>query len=399
PPPPRLRSVAATVPAGGDELAPSDAAQALVEGYDLGAYRYLRHKSTGQPHRVEVVRLVASPEVRPPSLRRGVDRGARFAAGARRARDLVNDPPATKRPPAFADRVRAEMHGSGVQVRVLDEADLQEGGYGGMLAVGQGSDAPPRLVELSYDPAGARRHVALVGKGITFDSGGLSIKPAQSMMTMKMDMGGAAAVMATVAAAAELRLPVRLTGVMALAENMPSAHAQRPGDVYVARNGKTVEVLNTDAEGRLVLSDALAHASEREPDAIVDVATLTGAVIVALGNRIGGLMASHDGLADALLAAGRRSGERLWRLPLPDDYRDDLKSEVADLKNIGKQGSAGTVVAALFLREFVGDGIPWAHLDVAGLAWADEPYGYVRKGGTGAPVRTLLHWLADGARV
>jgi leucyl aminopeptidase len=380
-----------------DQLDPAQAAQALCEGISLAAYRYLEHKSNGDRHALETTHLHPAGEVKQAVLKRGVEVARVHVAAARLARDLVNAPPGTKRPPMLADRIRTELRGSGVKVKILAENDLERGGYGGMIAVGQGSDAPPRLVELTYAPKGAERHVAIVGKGITFDSGGLSIKPSNSMMKMKMDMGGAAVAYAAVRGAAELGLPVKVTGVLALAENMPSGAAQRPGDVYTARNGRTVEVLNTDAEGRLVLSDALAHACEQQPDALVDLATLTGAVVVALGRRIGGLMATDDDLAEALLAASERSGERLWRLPLPDDYREDIDSDVADVKNIGSAGSAGTIIGGLFLREFVADGIPWAHLDIAGLAWSESNSGYLRKGATGAPVRTLLHWLADGA--
>jgi leucyl aminopeptidase len=371
------------------------AAQSVLEGFDLAAYRFTAYKTSGTSHAVEGVHLHGGEDAG--AVAAGIARGRTYAAAARSARDLVNEPPMNKRPPAFAERVAAALDGSPVQVRILDEEELEEGGYGGMIAVGKGSDAPPRLVELTYDPGDADRHVALVGKGITFDSGGLSLKPSKSMMTMKLDMGGAAAVFAVVKAAAELGLDVKVTGILALAENMPSASAQRPSDVYTARNGKTVEVLNTDAEGRLVLSDALSHASELEPDAIIDLATLTGAVKVALGPTIGGLMSNDDDLADELVTAGELAGERLWRLPLPDDYRDHIKSEVADMKNIGKPQTAGTIIGGLFLREFVAEGIPWAHLDIAELAWSEENRHYTRKGGTGAPVRTLLGWL-DGTR-
>ncbi len=389
----RTRTLATTLPAGAEGLDPKVAARAAAEGLSLAAYRFSAFKSKREEHELQEVRLYPGGDV--DAAAQGVAVGRIRSDAACLVRDLVNEPPAVKRPPKFAQRVTEWLRDTPVEVSILDEEALDEGGYGGILAVGKGSDAPPRLVELTYEPRGADRHVALVGKGITFDSGGLSLKTSSGMMTMKMDMGGAAAVLATVKAAAELELPVRLTGILALAENMPSATAQRPGDVYTARNGTTVEVLNTDAEGRLVLSDALAHASERKPDVIVDLATLTGAVVVALGNRIGGLMTSDDELAAQLLTASRRTGERLWRLPLPEDYKEDLKSEVADLKNIGQQGVAGTVVAALFLQEFVADAIPWAHIDIAGIAWSDKAFGYVRKGGTGAPVRTLLTWLAQ----
>lgn len=392
----RASTLATTVPADAGPVAPREAAQAFVEGLALGAYRFTAYKSSadGSRHHLDRVSLHPAGEAKQADLRPGLDAGEITAGATALARDLVNEPPAGKRPPALADRVRREVRGTGIKVKVLDEKALEQGGYGGILAVGQGSDAPPRLVELTYAPKNAQRHVAIVGKGITFDTGGLSIKPSQSMMTMKLDMAGAAAVVATMRGAAELELPVRITGVLALAENMPSGSAQRPSDVYTSRNGKTVEVLNTDAEGRLVLSDALDHAAEKGPDAIVDVATLTGAVKVALGSRFAALMATDDALADELLAASDRSGERLWRLPLPDDYREHIDSDVADMKNIGKPGVAGTIIGGLFLKEFVPEGLPWAHLDIAELAWSEERYGYIRKGGTGAPVRTLLAWLS-----
>ncbi len=407
------RSLATTLPAdaadAADDLDLRTASQALVEGLMLAAYRFThhksthhkseRHKSSGDDHDLDTLVLYPSAGARVATIERGARTGRIHATATSGARDLVNEPPGRKRPPALADRVREELSGSAVEVEVLDEDELADGGYGGMLAVGKGSDAPPRLVRLTYAPDGAERHVALVGKGITFDSGGLSLKSGSGMMWMKADMAGAAAVYATVRAAAELEVHVRLTGILCLAENMPSATAQRPGDVYTARNGKTVEVLNTDAEGRLVLSDGLSLASELEPDAIVDVATLTGGVITALGRDVGGLMGTDDGLAERLLAAAEVSGERLWRLPLPEDYRRDLDSDVADLKNIGKSGTASAIIGGTFLREFVADGIPWAHLDIAGVGWSKEQRGYTRKGGTGVPVRTLLTWLADGAKL
>ena len=392
----RLRSLAVT--AGGGLLDGAVAAQALTEGLLLNAYRFGTYKSDDNGHQLDRVEVHPRGGARPAAIRKALDVAQAHAGAATAVRDLVNEPPVSKRPPALAERVKAAVKGSGVKVRVLEEGSLAKGGYGGLLAVGQGSDAPPRLVELTYDPPRARRHVALVGKGITFDSGGLSIKTGAGMMTMKCDMSGAATVFATIKAAAELGLKVKITALLALAENMPSASAQRPGDIFTARNGKTVEVLNTAAEGRLVLADALAHASEAEPDAIVDVATLTGAMVVALGTKVGGLIANDDPLADALLEAGERAGEPFWRLPLADQYREDINSDVADIKNIGAQGVAGSIVAALFLEEFVADGIPWAHLDVAGVAWSDSAYGYVRKGGTGVPARTLLTWLAQPRR-
>ena len=305
-------------------------------------------------------------------------------------RDLVNEPPGAKRPPALADRVAELAREAGLKVDVLDEQALEKGGFGGLTGVGQGSAAPARLVELTYAPARADGHVVLVGKGITFDSGGLSLKPATAMQTMKCDMSGAAAVVGTLLAVAELDVKTKVTGLLALAENLPSATSYRVGDVLTHRGGKTVEVLNTDAEGRLVLADALAYATEADPDVIIDVATLTGAQVVALGNDVSAVLGTDDDLVQRLLAASAVTGETLWRLPLVDDYREHLKSEVADLKNIGKPGQAGTIIGALYLKEFTGDR-PWAHLDIAGPAFSEEGSAfYTPKGGTGSAVRTLV---------
>jgi leucyl aminopeptidase len=314
-----------------------------------------------------------------------------------------------------------------VKVTVLDERRLARGGYGGLLAVGKGSTRGPRLVRLDYAPAGATVSVALVGKGVTFDSGGLSIKPAAGMEAMKSDMSGAAAVLQTVVAAASLELPVRVSGWLALAENMPSGSAQRPSDVITIRGGRTVEVLNTDAEGRLVLADALVAAGETDPDLMVDVATLTGAQMVALGNRISAVMANDDALRDRVHAAADSAGEQFWPMPLPAELRASMDSTVADIANMGER-YGGMLVAGLFLSEFVakrdnpaengntdgdgdgdGDGdaagngsagepIPWAHLDIAGPAFnTGSAHGYTPVGGTGVAVRTLLSLLEDVA--
>ena len=388
----RAASVATTLPSVGD-LDPADAAQAVVEGITLGTYRFGTYKSEQDDHALDTVTFHPAGDASSAGWKAGIEPGLVAASAAMLARDLVNLPAGDKRPPALAERVATEFANTDVTVRVLEEDELEAGGYGGLLGVGAGSTAPPRLVELTYAPDGARGHIALVGKGITFDSGGLSLKPSASMETMKMDMGGAATVLATVKAAAELRLPVKLTGLLALAENMPSGSAIRPGNVLRTHGGTTIEVLNTDAEGRLVLADALAHASELSPDLIVDMATLTGAATVALGPRIGALMSTDDDVAEALLAAGQRAGEPFWRLPLAtEQYGEDLKGDVGDVKNSGWKG-AGTIRAGLFLHTFVGDGIPWAHLDIAGVAWSDERRGYLAKGATGVPVRTLVEWL------
>jgi len=395
----RAERMATTLHAAIGDLAPAVAAQAVVEGIILGAYRFGGYRSRGRAHALEQVTLHVDGDVE--VVRSGVEVGRVAADATVLARDLVNTPPQDKRPEQLADRVVAALEGSGIEVTVLDEHALAEGGYGGVLAVGQGSSAPPRLVELSYSPAavgdtGDVRHVVLVGKGITFDSGGVSLKPSESMESMKKDMAGAASVVGAVRAAAALELPVKITGVIALAENMPSGSATRVSDVVTLKNGTTVEVTNTDAEGRLVLGDALVRAGELEPDAVVDVATLTGAAVVALGERIGALIASDDGLADALLDASARAGEPFWRMPLAkDEYGERLEGDIADLRNAGGR-SAGTVFAGLFLERFAPDDTPWAHLDVAGVAWTDEAYGEHTKGGTGVPVRTLIEWLRAG---
>jgi leucyl aminopeptidase len=374
---------------GGEQ---AHASEAVVEGIQLGAYRYSTYKSEPTPVQLADVTLHGGDAS---VVDEAIAAGTATAAGVALARDLVNTPPQDKRPPALAERVVAAVEGTAVTARVLDEAALAEGGYGGLIGVGQGSTEPPRLVELSYAPEGATRHVALVGKGITFDTGGISLKPSTSMETMKMDMAGAATVAAVVSAAAALELPVRITGLLALAENMPSGTATRVSDVLTIRGGTTVEVMNTDAEGRLVLADALVHACELEPDVVVDLATLTGAAVVALGERIGVVMANDDDLADDLLDAAARSGEPFWRLPLGEEqYGEELEGDVADLRNVGGKG-AGTIRAGLFLSRFVDEGRAWAHLDIAGVAWTDSAKGYQTKGATGVPVRTLLTWLRD----
>jgi leucyl aminopeptidase len=368
-----------------------DAAQAVTEGARLGSYRFTGFKSDPTPETLTEVTLHGGPE---DEVATGVAIGNAVADGVTLTRDLVNTPPQAKRPPALADRVVAAVEGTTITARVLDEDELREGGYGGLIGVGQGSGAPPRLVELTYEPTGtATRHVAFVGKGITFDTGGISLKPSASMETMKMDMAGAATVLGVVSVAAALELPVKVTALLALAENMPSGTATRVSDVLTMKGGTTVEVMNTDAEGRLVMADALVHASDLEPDAIVDVATLTGAATVALGERIGVVMANDDDLADELLDASATSGEPFWRLPMGEEqYGEELEGDVADLRNVGGKG-AGTIRAGLFLSRFVGEGRAWAHLDIAGVAWAGSTNGELSKGGTGVPVRTLVAWL------
>jgi leucyl aminopeptidase len=378
---------------------PAAAVQAVTEGALLAAYRFDKYKqANGDGRPAELAALAVVPAG--PGGRGSGGRGAltaALAAGQVRAaatnlaRDLSNEPANALHPADLAAASRRLLAGKGVTVKVKDEKELAKEGFGGIVGVGQGAEHPPRLVELRYAPKGATGQVVLVGKGITFDSGGLSLKPPDSMKTMKTDMSGAAAVLATMSALADLDIGVAVTGYLASAENMPSGHAIRPGDVLTMKNGKTVEVLNTDAEGRLVMADALALGAAAKPDAIIDVATLTGACMIALGNRYSGLMANDEGLAAELLDAAAEAGEPTWRLPLPPEYHKDIESDVADLKNVGDR-YGGALIAGLFLQEFVDDR-PWAHLDIAGPARAESEDGYLGKGSTGVAVRTLLSWL------
>jgi leucyl aminopeptidase len=376
----------------------ADVAQAVAEGAGLGAYAFTVYRTQDdEKPKLAKVQVLAGEGADGGAVKKGVAAGAVMVRAVSTTRDLVNTPPQAKRPPALAERIGELAKDAGIKVKVFDEKALAKGGFGGILGVGQGSSEAPRLVELTYDPPRAKGHVTLIGKGITFDTGGISLKPSNSMMTMKSDMAGAASVVGTMLAAAELGLKVKITGLCALAENMPSGTATRVSDVLTHRGGTTVEVMNTDAEGRLVLADALAYGAESTPDAMIDIATLTGAQVVALGTKVSGVMGTDDELVQGLLAAAKTAGEGLWELPLVADYREHLKSTVADMKNIGKAGEAGTIVAALFLKEFAGD-IPWAHLDIAGPSFTEEGDAfYLACGATGAPVRTLVRYLQSRA--
>ncbi|MEU5097187.1 leucyl aminopeptidase [Streptomyces sp. NPDC020996] len=370
---------------------------AIGEGVLLGAYSFDMYKENGKDAKgkgkskaplAEAALLGARPRDR--EHKAAVVRATAVSEELNRARDLINMPPNDLDPEAFAAIAQAAAKEHGIKVQVLDVKALEKGGYGGILGVGAGSAAGPRLVKLSYTSAKAAKHLAFVGKGITYDSGGISLKPAGHNETMKCDMSGAAAVFAAVVAAARLGLEVNVTGWLALAENMPSGSATRPGDVLRMYSGKTVEVLNTDAEGRLVLADALWAASEEKPDAIVDVATLTGAMMLALGSRTFGIMANDDAFRSAVHEAAEEVGEPAWPMPLPEHLRKGMDSPTADIANMGERMGGG-LVAGLFLREFVGEGITWAHLDIAGPAFNEGgPFGYTPKGGTGTAVRTLV---------
>ena len=370
-------------------------AQAVAEGVALGAFHHTAQKSRTLSDDDAPLASAAVAVAKNLGKDAGpaLQRAAHVARAVRLARTLVDLSPDTATPEFVADVARTAAKGTKVSVEVLAEKELTRGNYGGLLGVGAGSVNGPRLVKVHWAPSRAKKHVALVGKGITFDSGGLSLKPPASMMTMKSDMAGAAAVLSTVFAAAALELPVAVTGWLCLAENLPSGSATRPGDVLTMHSGHTVEVLNTDAEGRLVLADGLWAAGQEHPDAIVDIATLTGAQMAALGVRTAGVM-GDDAARDLAVRAATRAGEPAWPMPLPEHLRPSLDSFVADLKNIGDK-HGGMLVAGLFLREFVpehrGRRIPWAHIDIAGPSFNEsQPWGYTPKEGTGFGVRTLL---------
>jgi leucyl aminopeptidase len=382
--------VATTLPAAASD---GDLATAALEGIGLGAYRFDGARSRPRPGRLDRVVVVTPAWARGSRDIDDVVRRAQAAVDATWwARDWVNRPPRDMTPTELARVATEAAAETGVTVDVWDVPRITSERLGGLLGVAAGSAEPPRLLRLVHEPRAASNTVALVGKGITFDSGGLSLKTAAGMMTMKSDMGGAAAVIAATIAAAQLELPVRVVCWAAATENMPSGTAIHPGDVLVARNGTSVEVLNTDAEGRLVLADALALAAEEEPDAIVDVATLTGAQRVALGDGVAAVMGTDEALVNQVTRAGAAAGEPCWELPLVRAYRKQLDSDVADLRNVAAKPAASSIMAGLFLKEFTA-GRPWAHLDIAAPSWADSDDGWLTKGGTGWGTRTLIELL------
>jgi leucyl aminopeptidase len=386
------------------DVALPEVGSAVAEGAVLAGYRFERFKSRQKGGSItRLVVAIGEPGATgvDPAVATGVQRGTRIGEAVCMARDLVNTPPSHLTPTMLADRVVETLGlGPALRVQVWDAGRIADERLGGLMGVSRGSAERPKLVRADYEPIrplevdGKIPHVILVGKGITFDSGGLSLKSAEGMATMKTDMSGAATVLATLSACWDLGIQVRVTGLVPLAENMPGGKAMKPGDVVTIRNGMTIEVLNTDAEGRLILADALVLAAEMRADAIIDIATLTGAATVALGPLVAALFSNNYELMSKVRQAGGRAGEQVWPLPMPEDYAEYLDSDVADMKNIGKAGQAGAISAAMLLARFVGD-TPWAHLDIAGPARSSESNGYLTKGGTGFGVRTLLEYLSS----
>ncbi|GAA3812799.1 leucyl aminopeptidase [Amycolatopsis tucumanensis] len=369
--------------------------QAAVEGTALGAYKFTEYKSEPGDAPVAAVDFATPAEGTKRAHTATLKAATAIAEAVIIARDLINTPPNDLFPASFAERARKLAEANDLDFEVLDEKQLKRKGFGGILGVGGGSSRPPRLVRVSYKGPKAAKKVALVGKGITFDSGGISIKPAANMDHMTSDMSGAAAVLASVVLAAKLKYPLEVTANIPLAENLPSGTSYRPGDVLSMYGGKTVEVLNTDAEGRLVLADAIVRAAEDDPDYLIETSTLTGAQMVALGNRTAGIMGS-DEFRDRVAAIAQATGEGGWPMPLPEELRGDLDSRLADLANVTGHRWGGMLAAGIFLREFVAEGLPWAHIDIAGPSFnTGAPWGYTGKGGTGVPVRTIAAVLAD----
>ena len=382
---------------GQANLSLGSAAQAVVEGTILGLYRFTEHKTGDEDEEVAEVdrlRLVEFSSEKLPEVRDGATAGQVIAESTCLARDMVNQPSNHATPTILSEIARRIAEQGGLSCEILDEQKMTALGMGALLSVAQGSDEPAKLIILGHNEAKADLDtVVVVGKGITFDSGGISLKSHQNMRTMKMDMAGAAAVLGVMRAAALLKVPLRVIGLAPCTENLPSGRAYKPGDVVKAMSGLTIEIVSTDAEGRMILADALTWAERYKPKAVIDLATLTGACVVALGTQTAGLMGNDASLLDQLRAASSRTGEKVWELPLFEEYEKQIKSEVADLKNSGG-GPAGAITAGIFLSRFAGD-YPWAHLDIAGRALAEEDQPYIPKGATGIGVRLLTQLLRD----
>jgi leucyl aminopeptidase len=392
----RLKDAAViTHGAGLGGLGAEECAEAIAEGTIMGLYRFLRHKKADDEFEVESLTLVEHDNAKVSALERGVEKGRIMAEAANFCRDLANEPSNYLTPTEMADRAKGLAAETGLECEVYGPGWMQEKGMGGVLGVASGSSQEPRFIVLRYNGAGDAKPLALVGKGITFDTGGISIKPAANMEEMKGDMSGGASVIAAMGAIAQLRPRINVVGIVPATENMPGGSAIKPGDVLKTMSGKTIEVINTDAEGRLILSDGLAYALEQGATDIVDIATLTGAISITLGNVAMGAMTNDAALLERVKNAADAAGEKVWELPMYDEYKDQIKSEVADMKNVGGRG-AGSITAAMLLREFVDD-TPWVHLDIAGVDNYDRDKGVIVKGASGIPVRTLVNLALQSA--
>jgi leucyl aminopeptidase len=390
-------SIAITVLGTGiNNIKNDDTAQAITEGALLGLYTFRKYMTKKENNDKEIKELTLFGKEKK-QIENAIDRGRIIAEAAIYARDMVNEPSNYMTPAKMAEAARELAGQYGLKVEVFEKEKMKELGMGGLLGVSQGSQQPPRFIILSYKGKKSDEvDVALVGKGITFDSGGISIKPSENMADMKGDMAGGASVMATIAALARLKPAINVTALIPATENLPSGTAMKPGDIIKAMNGKTIEVLNTDAEGRLILSDALSYANKIKAKAIIDVATLTGACQVALGNICSGAFTNNQPLLDKVIAAGNTAGEPAWQLPMFEEYKEFIKSDFADIKNTGNR-YGGAITAAKFLEEFV-DKTPWVHLDIAGTSDTDKEKGYFVKGATGVPVRTLINFVLERAK-
>ena len=376
-----------------------DFATAVVEGAILSGYRFDKYR-TPKPDEAkpvgELTLVFANPKDLSAAMRKAVANATALSESVCFSRDLANEPPSPKPPEQMAEIATGLAKKGCIAVQVLHKAELEKLGMGGILRVGAGSHEPPCLVHLTYTPPGkSKKTVVVIGKGITFDSGGLSIKPSAGMEAMKDDMSGAGSVLGLFKWLGSVDVPVTVHGLAPFAENMPGGGAQKPGDVIRHYNGKTAEVISTDAEGRHLLADCLAFGSTLKPDLMIDIATLTGACVVALGDEYSALLGTDQRTIDRLIAVGRREGEFFWQLPLPDRYKSHLKSKIADMKHVGKPGVAGTIAAGLFLKEFVGEGVPWVHIDIAGPSFTKEDWDYAPAGATGVPLRTIAALLKE----
>jgi leucyl aminopeptidase len=377
------------------DKSPEDAAGAIVEGAQLASYQFNKYRSNSKPPvELDALTLFRTGLKKTAVIEKAIDRAQAITSGVFLARDLVNEPPSVATASFLGERALRYCRGRGLSVEVWNKKKIESMKLAGLLAVNRGSLEEPRFIRIRYKPAGKpKKRVALIGKGITFDSGGLSLKPSKSMETMKLDMAGGAAVIAAMSCLPKLDLNIEVTGYVPTTDNLPGHNAQKPGDIICYSNGKTIEVLNTDAEGRLILADALALAAQQKPDYMINLATLTGACMTALGTQVGGLFSNNQPLADQLLRCSQDAGEKLWQLPLVKEYKELIRSSVADMKNIGG-AHGGAITAALILQEFVGN-TPWAHLDIAGPAFAESDNALCPKGGTGFGVRTLVKFLSS----